>query len=154
MLTPLPGLPRLPRLPRASSKKVYLAAFYNDFGTFARKNEAHFQKIQELPQGIQGKPKGPQRMAKGSQRLPKGRQREPKGTQGKPAEHYWPSTARRLIRISPQGIEGFLTRHRFGLQSGRGGRSGGLSTAKIHDFSARVFLDRSQHRKIMKFLQF
>ena len=37
----------------------------------------------------------------------------------------------------------FLTIHRFGHQSGRGERSGGLSTAKIHDFSARVFLDRS-----------
>ena len=42
MLTPLPRLPRLPRLPGASSKKLYLAVFYHDFGTFARKNEAHF----------------------------------------------------------------------------------------------------------------
>ena len=46
--------------------------------------------------------------------------------------------------IAPNsGIEGFLTIHRFGHQSGRGERSGGLSTAKFHEFSARVFLDRS-----------
>ena len=64
---------------------------------------------------------------------------------------YWPGTAKRLIRISPQGIEGFLTIHRFGHQSGRGERSGGLSTAKIHDFSARVFLDRSQRTQIHSF---
>ena len=44
-------------------------------------------------------------------------------------------------------ILGVLTIHRFGHQSGRGERSGGLSAAKIHDFSARVFLDRSQTSK-------
>ena len=34
--------------------------------------------------------------------------------------------------------------HRFVDQSARHERSGGLSTAKIHDFPARVFLDRSE----------
>ena len=46
-----------------------------------------------------------------------------------------------------QGIGGVLTIHRFGHQSGRGERSGGLGTAKIHDFAARVFLNRSQTSK-------
>ena len=63
----------------------------------------------------------------------------------------WPGTAKRLFRISPHGIEVFLTIHRFGHQSGHGERSGGLSTTKIHDFSARVFLDRSQNPRILKF---
>ena len=64
---------------------------------------------------------------------------------------YWPGTPKRPIRISPRGIEGFLTIHRFVHQSGRGERSGGLSTAEIHGFLARVFLGGSQHPKIKKF---
>ena len=43
-----------------------------------------------------------------------------------------------------EGIGGSLTIDRFAHQSGRGERFGGLSTAKIHDVSARLFLDRSQ----------
>ena len=42
------------------------------------------------------------------------------------------------------GIRRFLTIHRFGHRLGRGERSGGLSTAKFHVVSARVFLDSSQ----------
>ena len=38
--------------------------------------------------------------------------------------------------------------HRFVHQSARHERSGGLSTAKIHDFSARVFSDRYQNAHI------
>jgi hypothetical protein len=34
-----------------------------------------------------------------------------------------------------------LSIDRVGHQAGRGGRSGGLVTAKVHVFSARVFLD-------------
>ena len=44
--------------------------------------------------------------------------------------------------------------HRFVHQLAHHGRSGGLSTAKIHDFSARVFLYRSNKPYILKFLQF
>ena len=128
-----------------------LLCFTMIFAHLLAKMKLIFSESRNCPRGSQGKQKGPQWMSKGSQRLPEGRQREPKGTQGKPAEHYWPGTAKRLIRISPQGIEGFLTRHRFGHQSGRGERSGGLSTAKIHDFSARVFLDRSQNPNLLKF---
>ena len=47
--------------------------------------------------------------------------------------------------VAPNGGFGqFLTIHRFAHQSGRRERSGRVSTAKIHVFSARVFLDRSQ----------
>ena len=46
------------------------------------------------------------------------------------------------------GIGGVLTIHRFGHQWGRRERSGRVSTAKIHVFSARVFLDRSQNTEI------
>ena len=60
---------------------------------------------------------------------------------------YWRGTAKRLIRINLIDIGGVQTIHRFGHQSGRGERSGGLSAAKIHDFSARVFLNRSQTSK-------
>ncbi len=38
--------------------------------------------------------------------------------------------------------------HRFVDQSARHERSGGLSTAKIHDFPARVFSDRYQNAHI------
>ena len=38
--------------------------------------------------------------------------------------------------------------HRFVHQSARHERSGGLSTAEIHDFSARVFSDRYQNAHI------
>ena len=47
-----------------------------------------------------------------------------------------------------------LTIHRFGHQSGRGERSGGLSTAKFHVFSARVFLDMSQEAHIHNIIEF
>ena len=60
---------------------------------------------------------------------------------------YWRGTAKRLIRINLIDIGGVQTIHRFGHQSGPGKRSGGLSTAKIHDFAARVFLNRSQTSK-------
>ena len=60
---------------------------------------------------------------------------------------YWRGTAKRLIRINWIDIGGVQTIHRFGHQSGRGERSGGLSAAKIHDFPARVFLNRSQTAK-------
>ena len=60
---------------------------------------------------------------------------------------YWRGTAKRLIRINLIDIGGVQTIHRFGHQSGPGKRSGGLSTAKLHDFPARVFLDRSQTSK-------
>ena len=40
-----------------------------------------------------------------------------------------------------EDIGEFLTIHSFGHQSGRCERSGGLSTANIHDFSARVLLN-------------
>ena len=60
---------------------------------------------------------------------------------------YWRGTAKRLIRINWIDIGRVQTIHRFGHQSGRGERSGGLSAAKLHDFSARVFLDRSQTSK-------
>ena len=63
---------------------------------------------------------------------------------------YWRGTAKRLIRINWIDIWGVQTIHRFGHQSGPGKRSGGLSTAKIHVFSARVFLDRSQKQKTHK----
>ena len=46
------------------------------------------------------------------------------------------------------GIRRFLTIHRFGHRLGRGERSGGLSTAKFHVVSARVFLDSSQNTEI------
>ena len=64
-----------------------------------------------------------------------------------PRLQYWRGTAKRLIRINWIDIGGVQTIHRFGHQSGRGERSGGLSAAKIHDFSARVFLNRSQTSK-------
>ena len=64
-----------------------------------------------------------------------------------PCLKYWRGTAKRLIRINWINIGGLQTIHRFGHQSGRGERSGGLSAAKLHDFSARVFLDRSQTSK-------
>ena len=63
---------------------------------------------------------------------------------------YWRGTAKRLIRINWIDIGRVQTIHRFGHQSGRGERSGGLSAAKLHDFSARVFLDRSQTSKTIK----
>ena len=44
--------------------------------------------------------------------------------------------------------------HRFGHQSGRGERSGGLSTAKFPVFSARVFLDMSQEAHIRNIIEF
>ena len=47
-----------------------------------------------------------------------------------------------------------LTIHRFGHQSGLGERSGGLSTAKFHVFSARVFLDMSQEAHIHNIIEF
>ena len=58
--------------------------------------------------------------------------------------HYWRGTSKRRIIINLIDIGGVQTINRFGHQSGRGKRSGGLSTAKIHDFPARVFLNRSQ----------
>ena len=47
-----------------------------------------------------------------------------------------------------------LTIHRFGHQSGLGERSGGLSTAKFHVFSARVFLDMSQEAHMHNIIEF
>ena len=44
--------------------------------------------------------------------------------------------------------------HRFSHQSGRGERSGGLSTAKFDRFSARVFLDMSQEALILNIIEF
>ena len=44
--------------------------------------------------------------------------------------------------------------HRLIHQTARHEKSGGLSTAKIYDFLARVFLDRSPNPKKMKFIQF
>ena len=44
---------------------------------------------------------------------------------------------------------GVLTLHRLGHQSGRGERSGGVSTAKFHVFSARVFLNRPPTSEIL-----
>ena len=44
--------------------------------------------------------------------------------------------------------------HRFGHQSGRGERSGGLSTVIFHVFSARVFLDMSQEANIHNIIEF
>ena len=67
-----------------------------------------------------------------------------------PTLRYWRGTAKRLIRIDLIDIGGVQTIHRFGHQSGPGKRSGGLSTAKIHDFSARVFSDRSRTSKNIK----
>jgi len=43
---------------------------------------------------------------------------------------------------------------RFGHQSGPGERSGGLGTAKFHDFSVRVFLDMSQHALMHNIINF
>ena len=60
---------------------------------------------------------------------------------------YWRGTAKRLIGINWIDIWGVQTIHRFGHQSGPGKRSGGLSTAKIHVCSARVFLDGSGNSK-------
>ena len=61
---------------------------------------------------------------------------------------YWRGTAtKRLIRINWIDIGRVQTIHRSGHQSGRGERSGSLSAAKLHDFPARVFLDRSQTLK-------
>ena len=47
-----------------------------------------------------------------------------------------------------------MTIHRFGHQSGLGERSGGVSTAKFHVFSARVFLDMSQEAHIHNIIEF
>ena len=63
---------------------------------------------------------------------------------------YWRGTANRLIRINWMDIWGVQTIHRFGHQSGPGKRSGGLSTAKLHDFPARAFLDGSENQKHTK----
>ena len=46
------------------------------------------------------------------------------------------------------GIGRFLTIHRFGHQSARHQSSGCASTAKFDVFSARVFLDRFQNKRI------
>ena len=47
-----------------------------------------------------------------------------------------------------------MTIHRFGHQSGLGERSGGLSTAKFHVFSARVFLDMFQEAHTHNVIEF
>ena len=60
---------------------------------------------------------------------------------------YWRGTTKRLIRISPQGIEGFLTIHRFGHHSGRGKRSGGVSAAKFMIFRRVSFWIGPKHEK-------
>ena len=52
------------------------------------------------------------------------------------------------------GISGALAIHFFSHQSGRGERSGGLSTAKFHGFSVRVFLDMSQEALIRNIIEF
>ena len=46
------------------------------------------------------------------------------------------------------GISGILIIDRFGHQSGRGERSGGLNTDTFYVFLARVFLDMSQEALI------
>jgi hypothetical protein len=51
-------------------------------------------------------------------------------------------------------IPGVLTIHCFCHQSGRGERSGGLGTAKLHVFSARVLWDMSQDALIHNTLNF
>ena len=58
-------------------------------------------------------------------------------------------STKRLIRINQYQN----SIYRFGHQSGRGERSGGLSTANIRDFSARIFSDWSQEANINVFLQ-
>ena len=52
------------------------------------------------------------------------------------------------------GISGVPGIHRFSHQSGRGERSGGLSTAKFNSFSARVFLDMPQEALIHNIIEF
>ena len=52
------------------------------------------------------------------------------------------------------GIGGVLTVHRFAHQSGRGEGSGGLKSSIYHVFSARVFLDMSQEKKIDNIIEF
>ena len=62
--------------------------------------------------------------------------------------YYWRGTAKRLIRINLIDIGGVQTIHCFGHQSGRGERSGGLSTAIfLCFFGARLFghFPRSTH---------
>ena len=80
LLTPLPGAPG------ANSKKLYLAMFYNDFGTFARKDDVH---LSENPIYAQGDPKASRRDPKGR---PKGAKGTPKGDKG--------------ISKGPQSVEG------------------------------------------------
>ena len=50
--------------------------------------------------------------------------------------------------VPNEGIGGVLAMHRFGHQCGCRERSGRVSTTKIHVFSARVFLDKSQNTEI------
>ena len=57
-------------------------------------------------------------------------------------------STKRLIRINQYQN----SIYRFGHQSGRGERSGGLSTANIRDLSARIFSDWSQEANIDVFL--
>ena len=57
-------------------------------------------------------------------------------------------STKRLIRINQYQN----SIYRFGHQSGRGERSGGLSTANIRDFSARIFSGWSQEANIDVFL--
>ena len=63
---------------------------------------------------------------------------------------YWRGTDKRLIRINWIDILGVHTIHRFDHQLGPGERSGGLSTAKFHVCSARVFSDGSGNPKNTK----
>jgi hypothetical protein len=70
------SFPRNPGAPRASSKKLDLPAFYNEFCTFARKDVTHFEEKPKLrPRGSQGQAKG---TPKDDQREPKAIQRETK----------------------------------------------------------------------------
>ena len=55
----------------------------------------------------------------------------------------------RLIQINWIDIWGVQTIHRFGHQSGPGKRSGGLSTANVHVFPARIFLYGSGHQQLI-----
>jgi hypothetical protein len=135
LLTPLPRNPRALRAPGANSKKLYLVVFYNDFGTFARKDVVHFSEKQIYapedpkasrrdpkgrPKGAKGSPKGD----KGSQRHLKGSQRHPKGT-SKHGQRE-PMTSQRDPKGRPEEAKGI---------------------PKGDKWSQRHFKGRKEHRK-------
>ena len=93
-MTPTPGNPRAPR---GSSKKLDLTMFYNDFGTFARKDAVHFP---EKPIYAPGDPKASRRDPKGR---PKAAKCNPKGDKGILKE---PRRTARWSQRHPQGGKG------------------------------------------------